>query len=126
MNKYLKDSDNFYTLFIEQGTSVSIEIPLSSFGIPLEYTTGQTPTIIDKLSALTFTGIIKKHPTSIPFVNFVILKNIQSQSIKLTLSNTSSQALTDNRYNFDIKYTDASNNTFRAFGGQVIVTQNLF
>lgn len=113
MNSYIKDSANNYTLYIDQGTDVSFDIPASSF------TTGS-------INTLEFFGTIKPSSAStITSIAFTITKTLTApQKITLILDADDTIMLSKDKYGFDVVYIDANFKTTRAFGGSVIVTHN--
>lgn len=112
MPNYIKDSSNNYTLYVDQGADYSIAVNATTFAI------------ID-ITGLTFFGSVKQHQNSFNSVEFIVTKNIVSNTILLALSNVDTQTLKQQRYQFDVFYKTATNQITRAFGGDVVVKNNI-
>jgi hypothetical protein len=110
--KFIKDSANNYTLYVDQGTDYEITINASTFGV-------------NDITNLTFFGSIRMHPNSKKFEDFVITKIGISNTINLKITNTSTSALKHSRYQFDLFYKTQNNEIFRALGGEVFVRNNI-
>lgn len=114
MNSYIKDSANNYTLYIDQGTDVSFDIPASSFGL-------------SDISNYIFSGQIRVHPSSVFFVEFNIVRIISSNSkIILKLSEEQTQSLKNQRYSFNVLYKHMQTGEMaEAISGTVIVSESV-
>lgn len=106
---------------------------ISNKGIALDIGNGNTLTsngIFDSeidyhVNGLTFTGIARQYQTSKKYVEFDITTDLINGKLNLSLSATASYELTYPRYNFAVYYTNAIGNTVKAFGGSIIMSQNL-
>lgn len=109
MNSHIKDSANNYTLYVDQGSTFTMDVLNSVFGV-----TDSTN--------LTFVGTVKRHNTSKKFVDFTITKLTDRITIMLTSEGTST--LSD-RYSFDVIYKNELNVVTKAFGGSLICTNTV-
>lgn len=105
--RYIKDSANYFTLYVDSGTDYTILVDSSKLGI-------------SDFKNMTFSGTFAKHFTSLNKYNIVI-DRITDTLIRIKILNTVSAGLYG-KYNFDILSTK-NGVTSKLLWGDVIINQ---
>jgi hypothetical protein len=94
---YIKDSSNYYILYIRQNEDFDMEVTLSSLGI--------SSLITEETS---FSGELRRHASSLRSVPFTI--TVDETKLYIKLDSTESGSLTSSKYSFDIFMTNNNKN----------------